>query len=142
MAEIRHLVVIDAPVGRVYKAVTEQPGIAGWWTPQSVLEPIVGSIAEFNFGDRYRNRMRVTKLVENQRAQWECLEGDQEWVGTTYDFELEPRDDQTLLRFTHGGWRAVTDFFAHCNYNWGYYIHSLKRYCETGVGHPWEEVSS
>jgi len=53
MAEIRHLVVIAAPPSKVYAALTEQAGLAGWWTEETVAEPVVGSVAEFKFGERY-----------------------------------------------------------------------------------------
>ena len=139
MAELKHLVVIDAPVNTVYRALTEQTGLAGWWTQEAVAEPQVESFAEFNFGDRYHNKMRIVGLDEDKRIEWECLEGDEEWVGTTFIFSLEPIDGQTIVRFSHGNWRAMTDFFATCNYHWGFYMRSLKSYCETGQGEPFAE---
>jgi uncharacterized protein YndB with AHSA1/START domain len=139
MAEIKHLVVIDAPVETVYRAITEQSGLAAWWTEQTVAEPRAGSIAEFSFGERYHNKMRVVALDESARVEWECLEGDEQWIGTNFVFSLEDTDGQTTLRFSHGKWREMTDFFATCNYHWGFYMHSLKLYCETGEGEPFTE---
>ena len=139
MAEIRHLVVIDAPVDTVYRAITEQSGLAGWWTKETIAQPVVGSIAEFRFGDRYHDTMRIVALEERRRVEWECLEGDEEWVGTTFVFSLEPKGHQTTLRFSHGNWRSMSDFFAHCNYHWGFYMRSLKSFCESGTGEPFSE---
>ena len=139
MADIRHLVVIDAPVDSVYRALTEQAGLAGWWTTDTIAEPEVGSIAEFRFGDRYYDAMRVVRLEQNRRVEWECIEGHEEWVGTTFAFSLEVEDGRTVLRFEHGNWAAMTDFFANCNYHWGFYMRSLKSYCETGTGEPFAE---
>lgn len=136
MSELKHFVVINASVERVYEALTEQSGLAAWWTEQTIAEPMVGSIAEFRFGDRYHDKMRVTRLEEYRRVEWECIEGDAEWIGTTIVFSLEPRDDSTIVRFSHGKWREETDFFANCNYHWGFYMRSLKLLCETGVGEP------
>lgn len=34
--------------------------------------------------------------------------------------ELENRDGSTVLRFKHGNWREMNDFFATCNYHWGF----------------------
>jgi uncharacterized protein YndB with AHSA1/START domain len=42
----------------------------------------------------------------------------------------------TRPRFTHGGWRAETDFLASCDYHWGHHMRSLKQYCEVGRGEP------
>jgi uncharacterized protein YndB with AHSA1/START domain len=138
MTEIRHMLLVDAPVEIVYRAVTEQKGLAGWWTVQALAEPKVDTVADFKFGDRYRTAMRVAVLDPPRRVEWECVAGDEEWVGTRVVFGLEPKGDQTLVRFLHGGWRQATDFFASCNYNWGYYLTSLKSYCETGHGTPFE----
>ena len=49
MAEIRHYLVIHAPVEKVYRAISEQQGLAAWWTDDVIAEPKVNSIAEFNF---------------------------------------------------------------------------------------------
>ena len=139
MPDIKHLVTIEAPVGTVYKAVTEQAGLAGWWTKETVAGFKVGSILEFKFGDKYHNKMRLTKLEENRRVEWECFEGDKEWVGTTFTFDLEAKDGKTVLRFSQDGWRAGTDFYALCNTTWAFYMQSLKSYCETGKGTPFPE---
>jgi uncharacterized protein YndB with AHSA1/START domain len=138
MAEIRHMLLIDAPADRVYRAITEQAGLAGWWTVQALAEPRVGAVADFKFGDRYHTAMRITGLEPSRKVRWECVAGDEEWVGTKIVFDLEKQGDQTLVRFVQGDWRAVTDFYASCNYNWGYYLTSLKSYCETGEGTPFE----
>ena len=42
MSDIKHLVTIDAPIRVVYMALTEQDGLAGWWTTDTVAEPVVG----------------------------------------------------------------------------------------------------
>ena len=138
MVGIRHMLLIDAPVQKVYKALTEQEGLSGWWTTDTVVEPLVGSTAEFKFGDRYRNKMRIRTLETDKTVEWDCLEGDDEWVGTRIRFVLEKQGDQTLLRFFHTDWREMTDFFAVCNYHWGFYMRSLKSFCETGRGEPFE----
>ena len=136
MAEIRHYLLIRARPGVVYRALTEQSGLAAWWTRETVAEPRVGSIAEFKFGDRYHNKMTLTALEPDRRVEWECFEGDKEWVGTRFVFELEEKEGRTILRFGQLDWRQETDFFALCNTTWAHYMQSLKQYCETGEGTP------
>lgn len=136
MAELRHFVAVETPVATVWGALVTSEGIAGWWTPDNVMPGEEGAVAEFRFGDRYHDKMRIVRLDPNRRVEWECLEGDREWVGTTLRFDLEETIGKTLVRFTHGGWREETDFFASCNTIWGQYMASLKRYCETGAGTP------
>ena len=78
MYDIKHLVTIDAPIPVVYMALTEQEGLAGWWTSDTVANPSVGSIAAFQFGDRHHNTMRIEALEPNKRVEWTCLDGDPE----------------------------------------------------------------
>lgn len=136
MVDIVHDLTIRAPVETVYRAVTEQEGLAGWWTRETVASPREGSIAEFKFGVRYNNKMKITELKPNRRVAWECLEGDAEWVGTRFTFDLEGHKDGAALRFGHRDWRESTDFFKRCSENWVHYLCSLKKYCETGTGDP------
>lgn len=136
MAQIRHNVFIDCKPVEVYNAITTKSGIQGWWTVDTVIEPLTGSIAEFNFGDRYHNKMRIRDLIPNKLVTWQCLEGDPEWIGTEFMFDLELIDGKTLLRFGHNKWEEITDFYAHCNYQWGRYMVSLKKICEKGIGDP------
>ena len=138
MAEIKFLLTIRAPSEVVYKAITEQNGLAGWWTLDTIAEPVVGSIAEFRFGDIYHNKMRILRLVANKEAEWECIQGDKEWIDTRFIFDLEDKGDFTVLRFAHTHWQKTTDFYASCNYHWGRYMVSRKDYCETGKGDPFK----
>ncbi len=136
MPAIKHYLVIKAPVEKVYQAILTTEGLRGWWTDDAHAEEKVGGIAEFNFDEAYHNEMRITKLKKNKLIEWECIEGDREWIGTYFRFEFESRNKDTILRFTHGDWREETDFFASCNYHWGYYMASIKKYNETGEGTP------
>jgi len=120
----------------VYKALTTKKGVQGWWTHDTIMEPKVGFIAEFNFGDKYHNEMEIIDLQPNKRVEWLCKIGDREWVGTDFIFELEENNCKTILRFGHNNWKAQTNFYAHCNFKWGYYLLSLRNYCETGNGNP------
>jgi len=41
LPEIRKVVVLDAPIEKVWKAVATSKGIAGWWM-DNTFEPVVG----------------------------------------------------------------------------------------------------
>ena len=135
MTNIRHNVVIKVPAEAVYRAITTQQGIEAWWCKQTTAKPELGFTNVFIFGD-IRNEMKVTALSPNKRTEWACEKSIGEWIGTRIAFELEDRQDKTLVRFTHDGWREVTDTFAGCNYQWALFMKSLKSYCETGLGTP------
>ena len=136
MADIKHFVVINAPVNTVYKAITEQEGLAGWWAVNTIAKPEIGFVNEFKFGDRYHNKMKITNLEKDRLIAWECIGGDREWIGTHIKFELAEKDGKTELMFTQADWGGQTLFYANCNYHWGGYMKSLKDYAETGKGFP------
>jgi uncharacterized protein YndB with AHSA1/START domain len=136
MKSIKHFLVIRSAPEIIYKALTEQSGLASWWTKETIAEAKIGATIEFIFGDKYHDKMVVTNLNKNKSVEWECTVGDKEWIGTKFKFDLENREKDTILRFSHYNWKEETDFFANCNYHWGYYLRSLKLFCETGKGTP------
>jgi uncharacterized protein YndB with AHSA1/START domain len=136
MPSIKHLLVINTPPKKVYSAINKTEGLCGWWTTGAKTDGCTGGTAEFVFGERYYVKMKITILKDNKTIEWECLEGDKEWIGTTFLFDIEDKDGTAILRFSHNNWKEETDFFASCNFNWGYYLNSLKQYCETGTGTP------
>jgi uncharacterized protein YndB with AHSA1/START domain len=139
MPDIKHYLVINSQSQKIYQALTTRTGIASWWTPQTEIGNGVGDTNIFDFGDRYHNEMKIIDLQTNKRVEWKCFVGDNEWIGTNFIFELEEKNNETVLRFTHGNWKEETDFFASCNFQWAYYLLSLKQYCETGKGTPFKE---
>lgn len=138
MASIKHYLRIKALPEKVYSALTTSEGLKGWWTLNANVERRVGGIAEFIFGERYHNKMEITKLDQNRKVGWKCIQGDKEWIDTTFEFDIEGKEEDTILRFSHSKWREETDFFASCNYQWGYYMRSLANYCERGEGTPYK----
>jgi uncharacterized protein YndB with AHSA1/START domain len=158
MPNIRHMVLIEAPAEAVYRAVTNQESLSGWWTPEVSAVPVLHGIARFGFGPDYFKEMRITTLHPPKLVRWDCITAVEEWVGTTISFEIESgsrdellrshpeADDQirqsgghtlSLLAFSQDDWRDYTPMFAECNYTWGRFLRSLKALCETGKGWPW-----
>ncbi len=158
MSNIRHELLIGAPVERVYNAITSQAGLSAWWTPGTSANPQIYSVARFAFGSRYFKEMKIEELTPPVKVKWTCIAGADEWIGTTISFELEAGDkyihlhlhpelkDQleqqenatpTLLIFHHDEWKEYTRMFAECNYTWARFLGSLKLFCETGKGRPW-----
>ncbi len=135
MPEIKHNVIIKTTPEKVYEAITTQEGLANWWTKQTIAKPEVGFVNTFTFGT-FRNEMKVTMLNPNKKVEWHCINSIEEWIDTNISFDLEEKDGRTILRFAHSDWRAVTDTFAGCNYDWGRFMTSLKLFCETGTGTP------
>jgi len=139
MGTIKHVLIIKSPPEKIYLAITTKEGVVNWWTQQTEIGNNIGEINVFDFGGKYHNEMKIINLVPDKRVEWECIVGDKEWMGTKFIFEIEEKDGSAILKFTHADWREETEFFASCNYQWGYYMTSLKQYCETGIGSPFRK---
>jgi hypothetical protein len=70
--------------------------------------------------------MEVVELKPNQRVGWRCVQGPDEWVGTDVSFDLRQNGEETVLLFTHGGWREPVEFLHHCSTKWATYLIGLK----------------
>ena len=81
----------------------------------------------FNRATIYRLRRQANEAPLH--AAWVGESGD-EWGGTPIVFRLEPKGSGTVLRFTHGGWRAESDYFLSCNTTWGELMFRLKSAAE------------
>ncbi|MGK6352682.1 SRPBCC family protein [Parapedobacter sp. DT-150] len=141
LKSICHRLLIEAPVEKVYAALTTQEGLAGWWTPDTLAKPEVGSVLRFGFEPDYFKEMQVVALEPYSKVAWRCLKAFEEWIGTTLTFELEPHAKGTVLYFRHDGWAAYTKEFASCSYDWALFFRSLKSLCETGKGFPYPEFN-
>ena len=138
MPDIRHRVVMSAPAARVYEAIATTEGLSDWWTTDGVSGGTeVGSSLAFTFGGPEPAAvMQVTRAEPGEAVDWACVGGAEEWVGTDLTFNLRPDGDDTVVLFTHEGWREPTEFMAHCSARWAYFLLSLKQLVETGRGTP------
>ncbi len=137
MQAIHHVFTIAASPARVYDALTRTEGLAGWWTTEVAGSSEVGGVIDFTFGGDFDPAMRVTALEPGSRVAWELAGGHPNWEGSTFEFRLEGNDAGTLLRFwQYYGRKLSDDDFGIYNYNWAYYLESLRLLCETGQGKP------
>src|SRR5690606_28808536 len=109
MESIEQLNYIKAPVGTVYNALTSEEGLGRVWTKKLKVKAEIGFINEFDFDEEYLTTMKVVELVENKRILWECVNSDQEWVGTSISFDLTEKDNKTTITLKHFNWREQTD---------------------------------
>jgi uncharacterized protein YndB with AHSA1/START domain len=137
MYDIRHRIGVEATTATVYEQVATIDGLRHWWTTDTRGRAAVGERIDFHFGgpDRYMT-MEVLELDPAQRVAWRCVAGPDEWLDTTITFDLADTDGETILRFTHAGWREPVDFMGHCSSKWGSYLLSLKHGIEAGAARP------
>ena len=141
MPDIRHRVVVSAPLDSVYEAVATAEGISNWWTHNGVKgESKVGGQLAFYFGKPEPAAvMEVTLLDPQGHVNWSCVQGADEWVGTKISFDLRSDGDETVVMFAHAGWKEPGEFMAHCSARWAYFLLSLKSLEETGRGTPFPD---
>ena len=135
MADIKMKLTIKTAPGKVYNAISTQEGIASWWCKDTIAKPEIGFTNVFTFG-KIRNEFKVKDLKPGKKVDWKVVNSIDEWIGTDVTFDLEEKDGNTILRFAHSDWKAETDLYAACTYDWARFMASLKSLCETGVGTP------
>jgi uncharacterized protein YndB with AHSA1/START domain len=135
---VRHLLEIRAPRERVFGALTTAGGLWAWWTTGvRAGEAAVGTYVDFTFRGAFNPRMEITELDPPARVVWTGAGGHDAWGATEIRFELTPTGDGTTVRFRHRmGADRGEDGVARAAFIWGYYLNSLRRYCEIGTGRP------
>jgi uncharacterized protein YndB with AHSA1/START domain len=69
MKEIYHCIWINAPIKKVFRAVTEKDGLSGWWTKSVEADNKVGSISTFRFKSGAFNKMKI-KSLDPTKVEW------------------------------------------------------------------------
>lgn len=137
MADILHLVGIQDTREKIYAALTETAGMQKWWSQHSEAEPKVGSLATIGFyGGMVEFKMRVKELEPDSKIVWAVEAGPPEWDNTTVTWTLSDGPGQSMLHLAHSGFASTEGEFANLNFNWAWYLVSLKFYLEKGKGMP------
>ena len=150
MATIRHQVLIDAPVAKVYEAISTPEGISTWWDKQTATQTDRGLVLEHNPGPEHGVvKLRVIELVPNKRVEWECISTHPKsspasaWTGTHFIFELAERDNvassganpnqirATTLDFCQAGFDERSEFFGSNKLAWAEVLQNLKQVVES-----------
>ena len=141
MKKIHHVLDVASPVSSVWPALTEKDGLSQWWSTQVVAgPPSIGTLIHFTFGGDFNPVMEITDLEERHCLGWRCIDGHANWNDNNFTFELVPRDDNMCrLRFTQDyAVELSDDDYGIYNFNWGYYLESLRLFCTTGQGKPYD----
>jgi|GEM_PF-205491 uncharacterized protein (DUF1330 family)/uncharacterized protein YndB with AHSA1/START domain len=141
MSVVHHLLEVEAPPKAVFELITTTDGLASWWTTAvegGRAEP--GAVFLFRFRGSFNPRLRVADLDVPSRLVWEGVGGHDAWGPSTISFQLDPTRGGTTVRFWHdmrAGTNLNADAVAGANFNWAYYLDSLRLACETGRGKPY-----
>jgi len=83
--------------------------LSKWW-PEEFEGESIKLNAEFVFrtGDAHYSKNKVLEFVPNEKLVWVATESIRktdnfDWTGTKFIFELRPKGDNTLIKFTYDG---------------------------------------
>jgi len=105
LPEIRQTILLNAPIDKVWKAVSTAEGIAAWWMP-STFEAVLGKEFVLHAGPFGDSPCKITELDPPNRVGFDW---GKDWHLT---FELKQVADKTEFTLIHSGWDAekVTEF--------------------------------
>jgi hypothetical protein len=133
---IIHVLDIRASPDTVFNAIATIPGLSAWWTSAVTGTATPGGIIQFRFGEVFRPDMKVL-MSDRSTIRWECVSGEKDWAGSTFRFTMDETAGMIRLTFAQDYAIAIGDEkYGKYNFNWGYYLYSLKKYCESGIGLP------
>ncbi|MCU0715477.1 MAG: SRPBCC domain-containing protein [Pirellula sp.] len=137
--------VFDAPIDRVFGALTTQSGLRAWWTSACDSRSENGDEFVVRFDNTFKV-MQITRLVPCSAVQWHVLDSyldipdlrkKDEWIGTTICMNLvEESDLRTRFVLEHVGLTSNIECFEICSGGWAHFLASLKEFVETGKGRP------
>jgi len=138
---IHHLVDVDADADSVWTALTREDRMAGWWsTKVDAPDAVVGTLVRWTFAGDFNPVMEIVDSTEPTSLTWRCVDGHEPWQDSTFRFEVDPIDGgRTRVRFWQDYAVELADgYYGSYNFNWGYYLESLRLFCSTGTGKPFE----
>lgn len=137
MKQVIHALHIHAAPSVVYRFLTTQEGLGRWWTKRVHAEERQGGVIEFTFAGDFNPRMKQQRLDAPRCVEWVCVSGHANWLDNLFKFTLNERKGETLLMFSQEYAQELSDeVYGTYNFNWGYYLNSLKQLCEKGAGTP------
>ena len=139
MRTIHHVIDIDTEPATLWSAITERDRLAAWWSTGVETGPAaVGELVHWTFSGDFHPTMKITALERLSSLEWQCVSGHDNWSDNTFRFQLLPLEhSRTRLRFwQHYATELGDDDYGIYNFNWGYYLESLRLLCATGSGNP------
>jgi hypothetical protein len=83
--------------------------LSKWWPEEFEGESIkLNTEFVFRIGDIHYSKNKVVEFVPNKKVVWVTTESirktdNYDWTGTNFIFELTPKGESTLLKFTYDG---------------------------------------
>lgn len=101
---IYHNLLIKASLKEIFEAVSLPEYLDNWWTFKSSGVPELHSEYNLNFTQDYNWYCKVSEVKSNESFHLKMTKSDQDWNPTTLGFDLEVKENATLLKFSHINW--------------------------------------
>ncbi|HXS36579.1 MAG TPA: SRPBCC domain-containing protein [Flavipsychrobacter sp.] len=130
--------VFNAPIARVWQAITDKDKMKEWYFNIDAFEPKVGFKFQFIGGSdskKYTHLCEITEVIPEKKLTYSWRYKDYEG-NSSVTFELFADGDKTRLKLTHTGLETFpqdTPDFARKSFaaGWDYIVNtSLKNYLE------------
>jgi hypothetical protein len=140
--DLTKIITVDKTPDEAFAAIND---VRGWWSGD--IEGRTDRLNEewtYRYVDVHYSKQRIIELTPGKRVAWRVLDSSlnfvkdkTEWNGTTIEFTITAKGDQTEVRFTHVGLDPHQECFGACSDAWGFYIQeSLRSLINTGKGVP------
>ncbi|PWN72077.1 SRPBCC domain-containing protein [Chryseobacterium phosphatilyticum] len=95
---------INAPIDKVWEALTDKNEMKSWYFDIKDFEPEVGKV--FNFFEpggesKYHHQCEILEMIPNKKLKHTWSYPDYSKLKTTVTWELMPEEGGTVVRLTH-----------------------------------------
>jgi uncharacterized protein YndB with AHSA1/START domain len=132
MPDIIHQFPINAPVEKVFDAISTPDGLDSWWTLRCAADAKEGSEYQLYFGEEYDWRAIASVVDRPRRFELGVTAADDDWKDSRLIFELMADGPATTVKFRHMGWPVANEHFCISSFCWAMYLRLLKRFVEFG----------
>lgn len=140
MKKIVHVMQINTKPSDLFLALTLPDKLANWWTTEVKTDVTEGKLT-FRFEKDFNPSMKIVRQEQDREVRWQCVGGHDEWHESTITFGLEGENGSTQLTFIQNYIVEVSEeAYGRYNFTWGYYLDSLRLFCETGQGKPFQQA--
>jgi uncharacterized protein YndB with AHSA1/START domain len=136
---------VDKSAEEVFNAITN---VRGWWSKSIEGETDrEGAVFYYHYNDAHQCTIKITELTPGKKVAWHVLyntlnftKNNTELTDTDVVFDIEEKDGETEVRFTHVGLTPALECYDACSGGWsGFVTESLRDLIVSGQGQPNED---